>query len=155
MKIYLSEYWRKNSIFILCLALIIVILTGAFCLWNRGAENYILIGCALGLILILAFVQMSTFILLDYVEMSDNEYIMFSVGGKRKCTVKTDEHVYFQILSLVEGSYSRQDFIVLSNEKFTFYKDGSGLAKVYKKALADGNQIVMPYNKTTQPLLKF
>jgi len=43
MKIYLSNYWRKSSIFIVCLSAIITVATAVFCIQSYDEEDYILI----------------------------------------------------------------------------------------------------------------
>lgn len=74
-------------------------------------------------------------------------------SGRRKCTIDSDTPIYYQIVSLVEGTFSRADFIVLSAQEFSPYQNGNGLAKVCKEVNANGNQIIMPYNKVSKPLL--
>ncbi len=151
MKIYLSNYWRKSCIFTVCLTAIIAVATAVFCIWSYDEEDYILIIGALFFILLFACLQLSTLKLLDYVEVSNNQFVMCSVSGKRKCTINSNTLIYYQIVSLIEGTLSRTDFIVLSNQEFSPYQNGNGLAKVYKGANARGNQIIMPYNKTSIP----
>ncbi len=97
--------------------------------------------------------QLNALKLLDYVEVSNNQFIMCSVSGKRKCTINSDTLIYYQIVSLIEGTFSRTDFIVLSDQSFPCYQNGNGLAKVCKEINAKGNQIIMPYNKMSKPLL--
>ena len=152
MKIYLSYYWRKSCIFTVCLTAIIAFATAVFCIWSYDEEDYILIIGALFFILLFAYLQLSTLKLLDYVEVSNNQFVMRSVSGKRKCTINSATPIYYQIVSLIEGTFLRTDFIVLSNQEFAPYQNGNGLAKVYKDANARGNQIIMPYNKTSIPL---
>ena len=153
MKIYLSNYWRKSSIFMICLSAIIAAATAVFCIWSYDEEDYILIIGAAFFILLFACLQLSTLKLLGYVEVSDNQFVMFSVSGRRKCTIDSDTPIYYQIVSLVEGTFSRADFIVLSAQEFSPYQNGNGLAKVCKEVNANGNQIIMPYNKVSKPLL--
>ena len=152
MKIYLSNYWRKSSIFTVCLTAIIAVATAAFCIWSYNEEDYILIIGALFFILLFACLELSTLKLLDYVEVSNNQFVMRSVSGKRKCTINSDTHIYYQIVSLIEGTFSRATFIVLSNQEFLPYQKGKCLAMVYKDANDRGNQIIIPYNETTIPL---
>ena len=56
--------------------------------------------------------------------------------------------IYYEILPLVEGTNSKQDFIVLSNLTFkSFQKKGVfGLAKICKLIDANGEQVIMPFN---------
>lgn len=154
MKIYLSNYWRKSSIFTVCLTAIIAVATAAFCIWSYDEEDYILITGALFFILLFACLQLNTLKLLDYVEVSNNQFVMCSVNGRRKCAINSDTLIYYQIVSLIEGTLSRTDFIVLSNQEFSLYQNGNGLAKVCKEVNTKGNQIIMPYNKMSKPLLR-
>ena len=91
--------------------------------------------------------------LLDYVEVSNNQFTQCSFSGKRKRAVNSDEPIYYQIVPLFEGFFLRADFIVLSNQEFLPYRNGSGLGTVCKEASAKGNQIIMPYNQKSRPLL--
>lgn len=153
MKIYLSNYWRKSSIFIVCLSAIITVATAVFCIQSYDEEDYILIIGALFFVILSFCLQLNALKLLDYVEVSNNQFIMCSVSGKRKCTINSDTLIYYQIVSLIEGTFSRTDFIVLSDQSFPCYQNGNGLAKVCKEINAKGNQIIMPYNKMSKPLL--
>ncbi len=133
MKIYLSNYWRKSSIFIVCLSAIITVATAVFCIQSYDEEDYILIIGALFFVILSFCLQLNALKLLDYVEVSNNQFIMCSVSGKRKCTINSDTLIYYQIVSLIEGTFSRTDFIVLSDQSFPCYQNGNGLAKVCKE----------------------
>ena len=133
MKIYLSNYWRKSSIFIVCLSAIITVATAVFCIQSYDEEDYILIIGALFFVILSFCLQLNALKLLDYVEVSNNQFIMCSVSGKRKCTINSDTLIYYQ--------------------SFPCYQNGNGLAKVCKEINAKGNQIIMPYNKMSKPLL--
>lgn len=137
----------------ICLSAIIAAATAVFCIWSYDKEDYILIIGAVFFILLFVCLQLNALKLLDYVEVSNNQFIMFSVSGKRKCTINSDTLIYYQIVSLIEGTFSRTDFIVLSDQSFPCYQNGNGLAKVCKEVNANGNQIIMPYNKVSKPLL--
>lgn len=152
MKIYLSNYWRKSSIFIVCLSAIITVATAVFA--SKVMMKKIIFNNWSIIFVILSFcLQLNALKLLDYVEVSNNQFIMCSVSGKRKCTINSDTLIYYQIVSLIEGTFSRTDFIVLSDQSFPCYQNGNGLAKVCKEINAKGNQIIMPYNKMSKPLL--
>jgi hypothetical protein len=131
----------------------VVVATVVFCIEYRDEENILLIICSLVLIGITYYVQSRVIYLLDYVEVSNNQFTQCSFSGKRKRAVNSDEPIYYQIVPLIEGVYSRADFIVLSNQEFLPYRNGSGLGTVCKEASAKGNQIIMPYNQKSRPLL--
>lgn len=153
MKIYLSKYWIAGHISLVCVEVAVVVATAAFCIEYRDEENIILIICSLVLIGITYYVQSRVIYLLDYVEVSNNQFTQYSFSGKRKRAVNSDEPIYYQIVPLFEGFFLRADFIVLSNQEFLPYRNGSGLGTVYKEAMAKGNQIIMPYNQKSRPLL--
>lgn len=153
MKIYLSKYWIAGHISLVCVEVAVVVATVVFCIEYRDEENILLIICSLVYIGSASYVQSKTICILDYVEVSNNQFTQYSFNGKRKRAVNSDEPIYYQIVPLIEGVYSRADFIVLSNQEFSPYRNGSGLAAVYKEAMAKGNQIIMPYNQKSRPLL--
>lgn len=154
MKIYLSKYWIAGHISLVCVEVAVVVATAAFCIEYRDEENILLIICSLVLIGITYYVQSRVIYLLDYVEVSNNQFTQCSFSGKRKRAVNSDEPIYYQIVPLFEGFFLRADFIVLSNQEFLPYRNGSGLGTVYKEAMAKGgNQIIMPYNQKSRPLL--
>lgn len=145
MKIYLSKYWIADHISMACLYVVVVVSAVLFCIEYRDDDNTPVIICAL------VFIGITYY--LDYVEVSNNQFTQCSFSGKRKRAVNSDEPIYYQIVPLIEGVYSRADFIVLSNQEFSPYRNGSGLAAVCKEASAKGNQIIMPYNQKSRPLL--
>jgi len=70
MKIYLSKYWIADHISLVCVEVVIVVATAAFCIEYRDEENILLIICSLVLIGITYYVQSKTICILDYVEVS-------------------------------------------------------------------------------------
>ena len=153
MKIYLSKYWIADHISLVCVEVVIVVATAAFCIEYRDEENILLIICSLVLIGITYYVQSRVIYLLDYVEVSNNQFTQCSFSGKRKRAVNSDEPIYYQIVPLFEGFFLRADFIVLSNQEFSPYRNGSGLGTVCKEASAKGNQIIMPYNQKIKTVI--
>lgn len=153
MKIYLSKYWIADHISMVCLYVVVVVAAAAFCIEFRDEDNTFVIISSLVFIGIIYYVQSRVIYLLDYVEVSNNQFTQCSFSGKRKRAVNSDESIYYQIVPLIEGTFSRADFIVLSNQEFPLYRNGSGLAAVCKEASAKGNQIIMPYNQKSRPLL--
>lgn len=147
MKIYLSKYWIADHISLVCVEVVIVVATAAFCIEYRDEENILLIICSLVLIGITYYVQSKTICILDYVEVSNNQFTQYSFSGKRKRAVNSDEPIYYQIVPLFEGFFLRADFIVLSNQEFLPYRNGSVIGTVYKEVMAKGNQIIMPISK--------
>lgn len=152
MKIYLSKYWIADHISLVCVEVAVVVATVVFCIEYRDADIIMIIG-SLAYIGITYYVLSRVIYLLDYVEVSKNQFTQYSFSGKRKRAVNSDEPIYYQIVPLIEGVYSRADFIVLSSQEFSPYRNGSGLAAVCKEASAKGNQVIMPYNQKSKPLL--
>ena len=153
MKIYLSKYWIADHISMACLYVIVVVSAVLFCIKYRDDDNTPVIICALVFIGITYYVQSRVIYLLDYVEVSNNQFTQCSFSEKRKRAVNSDEPIYYQIVPLFEGFFLRADFIVLSNQEFLPYRNGSVIGTVYKEAMAKGNQIIMPYNQKSRPLL--
>ena len=73
---------------------------------------------------------------------------MYSFGKKKKSYLNLNSDIYYEVLMLFEGTFSRQDFVILSNLPFKSYqkKGVLGLAKICKEIDANGKQIIMPYN---------
>lgn len=105
MKIYLSKYWIAGHISLVCVEVVIVVATAAFCIEYRDEENILLIICSLVLIGITYYVQSKTIYILDYVEVSNNQFTQCSFSGKRKRAVNSDEPIYYQIVPLFEGFF--------------------------------------------------
>ena len=116
MKIYLSKYWIAGHISLVCVEVVIVVATAAFCIEYRDEENILLIICSLVYIGSASYVQSKTICILDYVEVSNNQFTQYSFSGKRKRAVNSDEPIYYQIVPLFEGFFLIADFIVLSNQ---------------------------------------
>lgn len=105
MKIYLSKYWIAGHISLVCVEVAVVVATAAFCIEYRDEENILLIICSLVLIGITYYVQSKTICILDYVEVSNNQFTQYSFSGKRKRAVNSDEPIYYQIVPLFEGFF--------------------------------------------------
>lgn len=133
MKIYLSKYWIAGHISLVCVEVVIVVATAAFCIEYRDEENILLIICSLVLIGITYYVQSRVIYLLDYVEVSNNQFTQCSFSGKRKRAVNSDDPIYYQIVPLIEGVYSRADFIVLSNQEFSLIETAAVLLQFAKR----------------------
>lgn len=105
MKIYLSKYWIAGHISLVCVEVVIVVATAAFCIEYRDEENILLIICSLVYIGSASYVQSKTICILDYVEVSNNQFTQYSFSGKRKRAVNSDEPIYYQIVPLFEGFF--------------------------------------------------
>ena len=87
--------------------------------------------------------------LVRYVIRDNQQLIMYSFRGKKMSSLNLETDVYYEVLLLIEGIYSKQDFVVLSNSPFVPYQASNvrGLAKLCKSIDKNGKQIVMPYNQ--------
>lgn len=72
---------------------------------------------------------------------------MRSFRGEDIASLSLEKDVYYEVLSLIEGTHSKKDFIVLSNMPFKSYRSShlTGLAEICKAIDKNGNQIIMSY----------
>lgn len=147
MRIYLSNYWKKSCIFSTIIASIIIISTIIFCIWSHDEEDYILIVGSLFFVFLFCYLIFMSTKLVRYVVTDNQQFIMCSFRGKRISSLNLETDIYYEVLPLIEGTYSKQDFIVLSNIPFASYRSNNfiGLAKICKSIDKNGNQIIMPY----------
>lgn len=148
MRIYLSNYWKKNLIVGIVIVFIIVIITVIFCAWNYDEEDYILIVGSIFFVLLFCYLISLSLKLIRYVTEENKQLVMYSFRKQKKGSLSLDSDIYYEVLSLIEGAYSRKDFVVLSNMPFeSFQKRGVfGLAKICKEIDTNGEQIIAPYN---------
>lgn len=104
MKIYLSKYWIAGHISLVCVEVAVVVATVVFCIEYRDADIIMIIG-SLVYIGSASYVQSKTICILDYVEVSNNQFTQYSFSGKRKRAVNSDEPIYYQIVPLFEGFF--------------------------------------------------
>lgn len=145
MRLYLSNYWKKNIITSLVIIFIIVIATTAFCIWSCDKEDYILVMCSLFFIILYCCMIFKTMKLIRYVEEENQRLVMYSFDGKKMSSINLEEDIYYEILPLTEGSFSQPDYIILSNIPFTSYR-ASGFTKLVptcKTLDANGSQIII------------
>lgn len=148
MRIYLSDYWEKNLIVGIAFVFIIVISTIIFCVWSHDEEDYILIVGSLAFVLLFCYLISLSLKLIRYVTEENKQLVMYSFRKQKKGSLSLDSDIYYEVLPLMEGTYSRKDFVVLSNKPFaSFQKRGVfGLAKICKEIDTTGEQIIAPYN---------
>lgn len=154
MKIYLSDYWRKNSLFNLCLIILIIVGTVIFCAWSRDSEDYIMIICSAWFVLVLSSILLCSKRFLTYIIVGTNQVHSYSIFNKRLCTVDTTTPTYYAIFKTSQGFLCVKQFIALSNKPFQ-YQPVYGISRV--RFIQHYNmkvQIVLPYNEKTIPLLK-
>lgn len=132
MKIYLSKYWRQNSLFILCLMILLIGALVFFCIWSNDREDYIMVLCAAWCVFILGCILVCSKRFLTYAIVEKHEIHSYSFFSKKLCTKR---------------------FIVLSNEPFE-YQATYGAAKVrFIQHYNMAKQMVLPYNEQTIPIL--
>lgn len=149
MRIYLSNYWKKNCIFSAVIVSIIIIATVMFCVWSHDREDYILIAGSLFFVFLICYMIFISMKLVRYVVKDKQQFIMYSFVGKKISSLNLETEIYYEVLPLTEGMFSKQDFIVLSNTPFMSYRSNHFicLSKICKSIDKHGNQIIMPYNK--------
>lgn len=147
MKIYLSNYWKANFIFSTVIVVIITIATTAFCIWSHDAEDYIMVICASFFVFLFCYLISISIKLVRYVVKDSQQLIMRSFRGEDIASLSLEKDVYYEVLSLIEGTHSKKDFIVLSNMPFKSYRSShlTGLAEICKAIDKNGNQIIMSY----------
>lgn len=154
MKIPLSDYWRKSSLFNLCLLIFIVFGTIAFCIWSRDKEVYIIVICALPFIIILIAMLLCSRRFLTYVIVEAHQTQAYSFFNKELCSINFDTQVYYSIFKSTEGGIYTKQFIAVSNVPFK-YQPVYGASKIKFIQHYDlKKQIVMPYNEKIIPFLK-
>lgn len=149
MRIYLSNYWIKSCIFSISVAFIIIVSTVIFCVWSHDEEDYILIIGSLFFVFLLGYLINISLKLVRYVIVENRQLVMYSFRKKKISSLNLDADIYYEILSLNEGTYSGQDFIIFSNLPFeSFQKRGAfGLAKICKTIDTNENQVIMPFRE--------
>lgn len=118
-----------------------------FCIWSHDKEDYILIIGSLFFIFLFVHMTKRASKLVRYIVEENKQLVMYSFKKKKLSTLNLNSDIYYEVLTLIEGTYSKQDFIVLSNLQFESFqkKDAFGLAQICKEVDANGKQIIMPY----------
>ena len=133
MKVYLSKYWNKSCIFSVFIISLAIIFTLLFCIAYPDKEIYISLK------------------LIRYIIEENRQVTMYLFKKRKMSSLNLDADVYYEVLPLIEGTYSVKEFIILSNFPFEPYKSRGnkrkllGLAKVCKEIDVGGKQIIMPY----------
>ena len=158
MKIYLSEYWRKSKkvlvviilfcIFIACY----MVLLGGFDI-ESITVSLLFVGT---IIICLSFTYLSIQRLLRYSIIIDNKIINYNYAQEETATVFLKKPFYYDVKNLVEGSFSRNDFVIISNQPITLsLRYGENRLGVYCKAVdREVNTIICPCDDRIMRLLK-
>lgn len=156
MKIYLSKYWIKNNICLLASLIILIIIFIILSIKIDNAEDtIIMVGCGMFYVFLFCYLLRVVISYVRYVVKENNQFVMCSFFGKRITAISLDFDVYYETLPLIEGMYSTQNFIIISNHPFRSYREQGffQLGKLCKTLDKTKNQIIMPYNEQTQNLL--
>lgn len=122
MKIYLSEYWIKNCLFTLFLTFAVVTGTVWFCFLYQVKEYYLfIVGVTLYIIIVLFLIRTSL-LFVRYVVKEGDQMVMYSFRKKRIASLNSDLNIYYEVISLTEGMYSKKEFIILSNMPFKSFQ---------------------------------
>ena len=84
MRIYLSNYWKKNLILGIAFVFIIVVSTGIFCVWNYDEEDYILIVGSLFFVLLFCYLISKSLTLVRFVTEEGKQLVMYSFRKQKK-----------------------------------------------------------------------
>lgn len=145
MKIYLSKYWRRSSLFILCLIMLLVVGLVFFCIWSNDRENYIMVLCVAWFVFILACILLCSKRFLTYAIIENHQIHSYSLFSKKLCTIITTKPTYYAFFSSSQG-VSNKKFIVISNAPFE-YQATYGTAKVkFIQHYDMAKQVVLPFN---------
>ena len=152
MKIYLSKYWRINSLVNFCVMIFIIVGTVLFFVWSNDSEDYIMVLAASLYVLILGCILVGSKRFHTYVIVEKHEIYSYSLFSKKLCTITTTNPIYYAVFTTPQG-LNTSKFIALSNEPFE-YQTTYGVAKV--RFIQHYNMekiIVLPYNIQTIPIL--
>ncbi|MGN0487180.1 MAG: hypothetical protein ACI4GB_08090 [Acutalibacteraceae bacterium] len=157
MKLYLSKYWKDTCMFGFFIILMIIVSTISFCIWSHDDEDYLLIIGALIFISIFGYLMYVSLKLVRYTITENEKVTMYSFNGNQLCSIDLDKDVYYEVLTLIEGAYSKKKFIIISNERFDPYRKSTdiGLAKICKLIDINKKQIILPYEKPALALIGF
>lgn len=147
-KIYLSNHWKVNCIVSILIILGMIIATTVICIWLPDEENYILVICTFLFAVLFCYLMIKSASLIKYVTKENRTLVMYSFTKKKITSLSLDSDIYYEVLPLIDGAFSKQDFIVLSNSTFEPFRKNKvlGLAQVCKTIEEKGNQIIMPYS---------
>ena len=153
MKIYLSKYWRQSSLFILCMMMLLVVGSVAFCIWGNDREDYIFVLCVAWFVLILGCILLCSKRFLTYAIVEKYQIHSYSLLSRKLCTITSTKPTYYAVFTSPQGAMTQNEFIVISNESFE-YQATYGIAKVrFIQHYNMAKQIVLPLNDQVAPLL--
>lgn len=155
MRIYLSNYWKKNCVFSIVIIIMMVIAVIMFCIWSYDDEDYILIAGILFFIILFSYLTVVLLKLVRHVIKENNQFVMYSFDGKKLSSLNFESDIYYELLPLIEGIYSTQNYIVISNLSFSSYrkKGFTKLAQICRAIDQNGNQIIIPYSEQVYNLV--
>lgn len=148
IKIYLSNHWKVNCIVGIVIILAMIISTAVVCIMMPDEENYILVICAFLFTVLFCYLILKSVSLVKYVTKENRTLVMYSFTKKKVTSLRLDSDIYYEVVPLIDGTFSKQDFIVLSNSTFEPFRKNKilGLVQVCKTIEERGNQIIMPYS---------
>ena len=114
-KIYLSNHWKVNCIVSILIILGMIIATTVICIWLPDEENYILVICTFLFAVLFCYLMIKSASLIKYVTKENRTLVMYSFTKKKITSLSLDSDIYYEVLPLIDGAFSKQDFIVLSN----------------------------------------
>lgn len=157
MKLYLSKYWKDTCMFGCFIILMLIVSAISFCIWSHDAEDYLIIIGTLIFISIFGYLMHVSIKLVRYTITENEKVTMYSYNGNQLCSIDLDKDIYYEVLTLIEGTYSKKKFIIISNERFDPYRKSTniGLGKICKSIDTNKKQIILPYEKSARALINF
>ncbi len=159
MTVYLLKNYRLNYNLFYFFAFCVLLMSGSIVCIS------VLDGISFKLVLLNFILTVSSIFSLLYIQkkyktlfmkkitITDNELIMFS-SNKKKNIVDMNKDVYYEIASFFVGKYvPKNQFIIVSNEKFNSFKSFTNIGQVCKELVNNEKIVIVPYNTETAPKL--
>ncbi|MBQ7295883.1 MAG: hypothetical protein IJW86_06785 [Clostridia bacterium] len=154
MKVIVSPYWRKTFQFLVVLNTLFTCCSIYFVIEHDSFESFAIVGgCTLFFWLIIAWLSFMMRRLLTSVMVTELNF-QSALFGNKQCCVDRKNKIYYMILECTEAVYSKQKFILLSNEPFSIRSKRSMFSRNVIQSYDIKKQILMPYNSDTSDFFK-
>lgn len=158
MKVWLSKKWQYELLTIFCIQ-VLCIITGILSLLRCLVVMLLLSIYGLVMMTVVEIIILcSCHRLLTYVSVENGFYKSY-LFKKCLCVIDRSKPIYYVIFSAQEGMFSKREFIVISNEPFTYEEKHS--LRIFpweKKPLLVSydikKQIALPYSQDSLSFLK-
>lgn len=152
IKITTSKYWKRQTILILVLDVLITLAVIIYLIINGNSEDFFVLGGYVLVYLLFTFISIySVRRLLTAVVVNDAD-LTSVLFNKKIAVVNNRETVYYALFEESEGVYSRSKFILISNSYFKYIPRKSVFSKNIIGSYDMHTQILLPYNSDTMKL---